>query len=73
MSISFLEFNELIVVDATNNSNKYLLKKIQGNKINVNTTIIIGDDEFDIDHITRESDNHYRLSNSNTTLIVKLK
>lgn len=66
-----LEFDNLVV---TESSNLYLLKKIQGHKICENTTILVEDIEFDVDYILKdERENHYRLINSNDTLIVELK
>lgn len=71
--IECLEFKKLTVISTDENCLKYLQKNIKGEKICINTTIIVGNEEFDIDSIVHDGSNRYRLINSNSTLIVELE
>ena len=74
--LDFLKFETLTVIKTGENSNKYLFKKIKGNRIDKNTTIIVDMFEFDVDYIIDDDvdgDNCYRLVNSNETIVVELK
>lgn len=66
-----LEFNKLAVVDSSDGSRKYISLFVEGNKIEISTTIKVGDFDFDVDYIIQQDSNRYRLINSNMTLIVE--
>lgn len=73
-NIKFLEFDTLIVIETRENSTKYLFKHIQGHRIDISTTIKVGNYEFDVDYIMPgDQASQYRLINSNDTLVVELK
>jgi len=73
MELKYLEFNKLVVVDTDDGSEQYLNKEIIGTKIEIGTTIIVGNIDFNLDYIIESDQNRYRLINSNATLIVKKK
>ncbi len=69
--VNYIEFDKLRVISAGKGSEIFIGKYIQGPRINIGTDIMIGDLSFEINYIVKNSDNIFRLINSNQSVVVE--